>query len=518
MKKVLCGCLIAALFGVSPTFAGEKNVRDASSKMRAMKSSKIQNAGTYRVHADGSTTKVKEGNGPRPMADFDLFNNTGQDANTYTNVGPITWLDEFTQETNVWYDVVPHEATVPPYEYVSRNQAAVAGATITGMDVFFVTTLGGDGAVDGVDGTITLELRIYDGNTFDETHSALAGGIQLEIDLDKPADTPNAAYGYGVTLMLDTPFVLPGTDFEMGLVWVSGVDANSNPVDEEFGPILTEATAASAAYVFRENIPGPGTTNNMFEVWWEGLDGGDGTQDAVDSLKSPDANFSWWFGADGPYGGMLRLITDTPLPNKYTYVYQNHYTGGGATKMDQFKFPFIGTGNPPFESLTNGDEGITGFGVDRDFPGLPAVSLADFTFEWSQQGLFGSPTWTAAPAPTLTYNEDLGQDGRDQALFTWPDDTIRNRWLRVTVLATDATGLTENEVFYIGHLQGETTGLEAGAYSVQFADIPPVRNASGNTADAGDPTDIDQNGLVQFADVSAVRVGIGAQLSDITIP
>ena len=38
----------------------------------------------------------------------------------------------------------------------------------------------------------------------------------------------------------------------------------------------------------------------------------------------------------------------------------------------------------------------------------------------------------------------------------WEDGVIRNCWLQVTVLATDATGLAENEVFYVGNAVGES--------------------------------------------------------------
>ena len=45
----------------------------------------------------------------------------------------------------------------------------------------------------------------------------------------------------------------------------------------------------------------------------------------------------------------------------------------------------------------------------------------------------------------------------------WEDGAIRNCWLQVTVLATDATGLTENQVFYVGNALGESGNSTADA-------------------------------------------------------
>ena len=56
----------------------------------------------------------------------------------------------------------------------------------------------------------------------------------------------------------------------------------------------------------------------------------------------------------------------------------------------------------------------------------------------------------------------------------WEDGAIRNCWLQVTVLATDATGLAENEVFYVGNAVGES-GNSATDTAVNVADELGVR-------------------------------------------
>jgi hypothetical protein len=86
------------------------------------------------------------------------------------------------------------------------------------------------------------------------------------------------------------------------------------------------------------------------------------------------------------------------------------------------------------------------------------------------------------------------------------------------MLANSSTGLQQNEVFYLGHLLGETTGESGGAYTVSFSDITPIRSAVGNTVDASSHVDIDKNGTVAFGDISAMRPSVGQSLKNITIP
>jgi hypothetical protein len=88
----------------------------------------------------------------------------------------------------------------------------------------------------------------------------------------------------------------------------------------------------------------------------------------------------------------------------------------------------------------------------------------------------------------------------------------------MTVKATANTGLTQPEVYYIGHLLGETTGAPGGVYTVSFADITPIRSAVGQSVSASSIHDVDKNGTVSFADISAMRPNVGAQLTNITIP
>jgi hypothetical protein len=173
-----------------------------------------------------------------------------------------------------------------------------------------------------------------------------------------------------------------------------------------------------------------------------------------------------------------------------------------------------------FDNLINSSRGING--VVFDFDGLPASSLSpnDFVFQVSPQGPFNPSVnppagWQLASAsPSISViNGEL-----DRVVLQWPDNSIANRWLRITVAANANTGLFEPATFYIGHLLGETTGPTNDVYSVTFSDITVIRGAIGQTVNAGSIVDIDKTGIVNFADINAMRGNIGVQLSNITIP
>jgi hypothetical protein len=107
-----------------------------------------------------------------------------------------------------------------------------------------------------------------------------------------------------------------------------------------------------------------------------------------------------------------------------------------------------------------------------------------------------------------------------RVIVEWRDTAIMNRWLQIKLLANSNTGLREPQVYYIGHLLGETTGtLSTGVYVVQVADLTPIRSAVGTTALVSSAIDLNKNGLIQVNDITAMRARVGVgQLRNITIP
>ena len=136
-------------------------------------------------------------------------------------------------------------------------------------------------------------------------------------------------------------------------------------------------------------------------------------------------------------------------------------------------------------------------------PGL--LSAADFQFA---VGNNNSPSgWTAATVPTVTVRSGAGTGGSARVELIWPDNTIHNQWLQVTVLANTDTGLAANDVFYFG----SEPGAVLGAGYASFDDIFAVYRAIGNTPSvtAATAADVDHDGMVTFDDIFAVYRAIG---------
>jgi hypothetical protein len=181
-------------------------------------------------------------------------------------------------------------------------------------------------------------------------------------------------------------------------------------------------------------------------------------------------------------------------------------------------------------NMINSVQGINAVAFDcQSLPAPADLTGSDFQFQVSPQGGFdmqsNSPVdWSAAPEPLLiSIMRDVASPGYtagtvDRIMIQWADNAIRDRWVRITVRATVSTGLSQDQVYYLGHLAGETTGDVDGIYSVTFSDITPIRAQIGQTVSAGSMFDINKDGSVTFSDISAMRSSVGAQLTNITVP
>ena len=83
--------------------------------------------------------------------------------------------------------------------------------------------------------------------------------------------------------------------------------------------------------------------------------------------------------------------------------------------------------------------------------------------------------WLPDPIAITVRHPGEGQDGTDRVTLIWEDGAILNCWLQVTVLATDATGLVANEVFYVGNAV-EQSGSATGDVLVNATDEIVPRN------------------------------------------
>ena len=118
--------------------------------------------------------------------------------------------------------------------------------------------------------------------------------------------------------------------------------------------------------------------------------------------------------------------------------------------------------------------------------------------------------WAAAPAPRdITVRAGQGIGGSDRVTITWADGRILGSWLEVTVLATAATGLPQDDVFYFGNAPGEAGDFDTHAM-VTAADEILARNFAHGLADLAtidDALDFNRDRLVNVADRIIARNG-----------
>jgi sulfatase modifying factor 1 len=235
----------------------------------------------------------------------------------------------------------------------------------------------------------------------------------------------------------------------------------------------------------------------------------------------------WSGGFD--FGFRVASIPNQILPAEITSSFAFHRSWSGIGSNTDSRAQLHRAGNVTttlsFNNLLNSSHGINGIGFDiARLPTGAALSLQDFNFQVSPQGVFSEllnppQNWASAPIPSMVSTTALpGTENLSRVSIEWPNNAIENRWLRITVKFNANTGLTEPEVYYLGHLRGETTGPSGNVFSVSYAqDLLPIRLNLGTNVSASSAVDIDKNGLIQFADIVAMRTNAASQLTQITI-
>jgi hypothetical protein len=169
-------------------------------------------------------------------------------------------------------------------------------------------------------------------------------------------------------------------------------------------------------------------------------------------------------------------------------------------------------------SITNDDRGITGLMLDVQ--GLPAGAgpgPADVELRAYDRG-----TWVPVTPSAVALRRGAGTGQTDRVSIVLPDGSVRNTWLKVTLRATPATGLSTPDVFYLGNLAGHTNPASAPvrrAPTVTAADVARTRSRFA-TDDAASlaSCDFDRDGVVTANDVLAARRNLGRSLPVVAGP
>ena len=192
----------------------------------------------------------------------------------------------------------------------------------------------------------------------------------------------------------------------------------------------------------------------------------------------------------GAFGEEVTLLITVTVPEPVVVPFYNNsaWDGGSsaANAADDNAVAAKTTLRPgttaTFANYTSYDKGINGLMIDvQGLPGTPTVN--DFLFRRGNDDKpygndLNNPAddWSWAPDPvTVAVRPGAGTDGADRITLIWEDGVIRNCWLQVTVLASDATGLAVNDVFYVGNAVGES-GNSATDALVNATDEIGARN------------------------------------------
>ena len=236
------------------------------------------------------------------------------------------------------------------------------------------------------------------------------------------------------------------------------------------------------------------------------------------NLTSSDVGF---FGMNTPgYFAIDNIVLDLPdRPSIVTgrHVFYAHSAfdalgPAGAVATDKRALlPAQQTAG--FENYTSHPDGITGIIIDFDnLPDPSEISPSDFEFRIGNDN--DVDRWPSAVAPGISVEMDGGEGGADRIVFIWPDGTIVDTWVQVTV---DAPWLVRKDVFYFGNAAGETGNGGSDAL-VSSADVIGARGhprGAANPAAIDDPFDVNRDGWVDALDVIAIRDAANSPLSSL---
>ncbi|MCY2977366.1 MAG: Ig-like domain-containing protein [Planctomycetota bacterium] len=253
------------------------------------------------------------------------------------------------------------------------------------------------------------------------------------------------------------------------------------------------------------------------------------TADIGTIVKNGDGTWSWSFtpvsavsnqvvtitGSDEDGGSSS--VTFTITANSTVATRATRYLGAqgssASTSLATDKVALLPGQSSTYANYTNYSLGLNSVVVDVN--GLPAATtnaqlLASLQFaQWDGIAAAGFVPLPSAAVPSASILAGGGVGGSARVTITFPDNTVQNTWLQVTVLANANTGLSANDVFYFGNVIGElNTGNTDTRYRVNALDTSAVRNNQSTGANSVGVTniyDVNRDGRVNALDTSVVR-------------
>ena len=389
----------------------------------------------------------------------------------------------------------------------------------------------------------------YDGTVATQVPGTGRGGVEPTRELLVVWDTlyfvgRSADHGYAV-FRLDGPTVSlaadPSTDpdapppthlsaFRGALHFVAGDGATAGGAVYRYDAVARTATRVTPGFALWPTEPTEfdgtlyfwaSTDSAVLPRLW-GYDGAD--TGAVGNLQGQRAferfgNGLYFSADDGLHGYELwKIPADGPAPvatvaGRHVFYNNSVYDGSSAVAdarddaaIAPDKRALLPGQTATFANYTGYSRGINGIMLDvRDLPAGTSLDASDFRFRTSAASSPTSFTTVVTPA-SVTVRRGAGAGGSDRVTVTFPDGSIRNTWLQVTVLATEDTGLAQPDVSYFGNMVGETgdrAGRDADVTAIDFLRTAAALFA--NPATIASRYDHNRDGRVSVTDLTMVR-------------
>ena len=212
-----------------------------------------------------------------------------------------------------------------------------------------------------------------------------------------------------------------------------------------------------------------------------------------------------------------RLLSGTPaaeVVGRHVFYNNSVFDGNdfGAGAADDAavavdKVALVPGERASFANYTSYSRGINGIMIDLAGAGDGATAINASDFEFRAGRTADPASWDEAPAPAaVAVRAREGVLGSTRVSLTWPDGAMLNRWLQVTVKATDRTGLASPDVFFFGNLVGETgDATDRVGAQVTLHDRELVQDSLFSTSPVAGACDFDRSGAVDAADVAMLR-------------
>ena len=195
-------------------------------------------------------------------------------------------------------------------------------------------------------------------------------------------------------------------------------------------------------------------------------------------------------------------------------IFYNGSTGNGGNAFAPDKQALLPGQSSTFQNYTNFDRGITGVSIDiKDLPASVTPLQMQNSLQLAQWDGINAAGFVALPVgvtPTVSAIQvGAGANGSSRVLITFPANSLRNTWLRVTVVANTTNILAQNDVFYFGNVVADVNvGNTATRLRVNAEDTGTIRLNQAplpGAAQANNIFDINRDGRVDALDTFLVR-------------